>query len=123
MEHPVWSRSEDWFVTAGEQLASAWCETSDGELVEPVLLSGGGHGPLDCLGPMREALAADGYRLSPTLVGGVLDLRISPDGDACGECLVPADVLAAMARQWIADGGHAIPDLIRVSTSAASVDS
>jgi hypothetical protein len=50
----------------------------------------------DELGPIRDALSADGYRLEVTGAGELLSLRVVALEDACEECLVPPPVMAQM---------------------------
>ena len=57
------------------------------------------------LGPMKTMLIADGYLLDARLDGRVLEISVSATPDACAECLVPKEMLAAMAADMLTRQG------------------
>jgi len=48
------------------------------------------------LAPMMVSMEADGYRLDVLEVGATLNLKITALGNACPDCLVPAQLMARM---------------------------
>jgi hypothetical protein len=57
------------------------------------------------LGPLTAMLGADGYALvvGTSEDGSTLRLQIDATADACAECLVPASVIASVARSCLSD--------------------
>jgi hypothetical protein len=54
------------------------------------------------LAPIRQMLLADGFDLAVHAADGSVHLDVSANGQACAECLVPAKVIEAMARDALA---------------------
>jgi hypothetical protein len=63
------------------------------------------------LGPMRDALLADGYRLDVTEADAQLSLKVVALGNACPDCLVPAQAMAMMVSAKLA-GSYAPEDIV-----------
>jgi hypothetical protein len=59
------------------------------------------------LRPIGEGLEQDGYALAVRVAGGDVALRIVAGPSACEECLVPKDLMAALALQALGDAGLA----------------
>jgi hypothetical protein len=65
--------------------------------------------PAELLGPLADALEADGYRLVVDPTGDrSLRLEVQATAEACADCLVPRQLFADIAARRLADGsGHA----------------
>jgi hypothetical protein len=59
------------------------------------------------LAPIASALAADGYELSATREGSMLNVSVAAGPEACQECLVPKDLMAQMIRTALSNAGLA----------------
>jgi hypothetical protein len=62
--------------------------------------------PAELLGPLVEALQADGYRLVvDTTDARTLRLEVQATDETCADCLVPEQLFADIATRRLADGG------------------
>jgi hypothetical protein len=57
------------------------------------------------LRPLGEGLEHDGYALAVAVRDAGVALRIVAGPEACEECLVPKELMAALATQALADAG------------------
>jgi hypothetical protein len=62
--------------------------------------------PAEMLGPLAEALEADGYRLVVDSTGDrSLRLEVQATAEACADCLVPEQLFADIATRRLTEGG------------------
>jgi hypothetical protein len=59
------------------------------------------------LRPIGEGLEQDGYQLAVAVDDAGVALRIVAGPEACAECLVPKDLMGALAAQALGDAGLA----------------
>lgn len=64
------------------------------------------------LDPLREMLAADGYGLRCTASGNSVLINIDPLGDACADCLAPADTIEMIVIDQLQSVGVDVTDLL-----------
>lgn len=63
----------------------------------------------DAIGPMQEALRADGADVHVVGVdGGTVDLRLLVEDATCAECVMPQEVLEELLREAIVAAGHPV---------------
>jgi hypothetical protein len=64
------------------------------------------------LKPLAQMLSADGYALSTSIDGDQVLLEITATATACEECLVPAEVISAMAVSYLEeDRATSVPSI------------
>lgn len=69
------------------------------------------------LAPFVDALEADGYRLGvESIADRVLAIRVEASAEACVECLVPKEVMAAMLKDALS--GAVVIDRVRITYPA-----
>ena len=60
--------------------------------------------PAEALGPLAQALAADGYELNVEVTQDqAVRLDVRATENACEECLVPKELFASMAEKRLSD--------------------
>ncbi|GGM38915.1 hypothetical protein ACFFX1_15320 [Dactylosporangium sucinum] len=74
--------------------------------------AGAGDAAADALAGIATAFAADNYRMDVVTTAGNVRLTVRPGPGACGECLIPASQLRAMAASALAGGPLAGRDIV-----------
>jgi hypothetical protein len=92
IDHPIWTRDDEWIDSRASELASAFLAS----LPEARQLD-------SVFSALRETLRADDYDLSINHLDGRYVFNIEADSSACADCLVPesmfADIVVQVGRE------------------------
>jgi hypothetical protein len=114
VEHPVWTRDEQWFTQNAQRLAglfslhlsrhddsSAWTPIADAEQADP-------------FETLRTALAAGDFELQVFSDGTAYRFRIVPGPTSCSDCLIPEGLFIQIAVQAARETGLEIDPTLTV---------
>jgi hypothetical protein len=106
IDHPIWTRDDEWIDSKASELASAFLASLRDRVKVPVAKTGAETEArqLDSVfSALRDTLQADDYDLSINHLDGRYVFNIEAGSSACADCLVPksmfADIVVQVGRE------------------------
>jgi hypothetical protein len=106
IDHPIWTRDNEWIDSRASELASAFLASLPYRAKVPLPEIGAEMqaGQLDSVfSALRETLRADDYDLNINHLDGQYEFRVEAGSSACADCLVPesmfADIVVQVGRE------------------------